>query len=192
MHRWLLMFAFTLLAGCQQLRHAPASCVSLTAEVSQCLAPLPWQQSNALPPDDLVQLVRFNRAESQQELTVSLSFTTQAMTVVGLAPLGQALFSLTFDGHSLSSEQSMLLGNQFRADYLLAMLQLVYWPTELLQASINGAELTEVPCGQSQCRQLHRDGKLIALVTYQQADHWHSEAVLQLPAANIMLTITPL
>ncbi|KFZ37696.1 hypothetical protein HR45_09775 [Shewanella mangrovi] len=191
MSRMILILIVMLLSGCQQLRQSQHSCITLAADVNQCLAPLPWQHS-APPADELTQLVTLKRYDKQQQLTMSLALTPQNMTIIGLAPLGQALFTLQFDGHTLSSEQSMLLGEQFRADYLVAMLQLVYWPQAALQQAISGAELSEQQCGKALCRQLRRDDKLIASVEYQQSDKWHSQAVLTLPQADVRLTINPL
>lgn len=192
MMRWLVCCALLLLGGCQSMQHSSDTCVALGEQVQQCLAPLPWQASAQPPVAELLQQLSVDRADSHHELTSSLEFTPTQMTVVGLAPLGQALFTVQYDGSTLTSQQSMLLGDNFRPDYLMAMLQLIYWPQAMLDKSITGAKLSESRCDGQRCRRLTRGKQLIAEIRYQQQDTWHSPLVLHLPNAKLQLTIQPL
>ncbi|MCH1919512.1 DUF3261 domain-containing protein [Shewanella sp. A3A] len=192
MMRWLLCCAVLLLSGCQSLQQSSDNCVALSEQVQQCLAPLPWSASGQPLVTELLQQLSVDRADSHHELTSSLEFTPTQMTVVGIAPLGQALFTVQYDGSTLTSQQSLLLGDNFRPDYLMAMLQLIYWPQTMLDKSITGAKLSEGRCDEQRCRRLTRGNQLIAEIRYQQPDAWHSAVVLHLPIAKLQLTIQPL
>jgi hypothetical protein len=210
------------LSGCSQLLYRQ-TCVALAKDVSYCLAPLPLNQAapkgqtsdtkaakgSKLPDEpqgngsvqaqpleqtlSLSQQVRLQRGEQSHELISQLELQPQQMTVVGLAPLGQALFTLIYDGHTLTSEQSVLLGNEFKAEYLLALLQLIYWPEEKLNAYLDGARVKLEDCAAVLCRVLlSNDNRELMRISYSSRDIWHAEVTLNMPQADLKLNIKPL
>ncbi|WP_345865169.1 DUF3261 domain-containing protein [Shewanella algae] len=210
------------LSGCSQLLYRQ-TCVALAKDVSYCLAQLPLNQAapkgqtsdtkaakDAKQPDEpqgsdsvqtqtleqtlsLSQQVRLQRGEQSHELISQLELQPQQMTVVGLAPLGQALFTLIYDGHTLTSEQSVLLGNEFKAEYLLALLQLIYWPEEKLNAYLDGARVKLEDCAAVLCRVLlSNDNRELIRISYSSPDIWHAEVAMNMPQADLKLNIKPL
>ncbi|EKT4488531.1 MULTISPECIES: DUF3261 domain-containing protein [Shewanella] len=210
------------LGGCSQILYRQ-TCVALAKDVSYCLAPLPLNQAapkgqtsdtqaanGSKQPDEpqgsgsvqtqtleqtlsLSQQVRLQRGEQSHELISQLELQPQQMTVVGLAPLGQALFTLIYDGHTLTSEQSVLLGNEFKAEYLLALLQLIYWPEEKLNAYLDGARVKLEDCAAVLCRVLlSNDNRELMRISYSSPDIWHAEVAMNMPQADLKLNIKPL
>ncbi|BCV55721.1 DUF3261 domain-containing protein [Shewanella algae] len=210
------------LSGCSQLLYRQ-TCVALAKDVSYCLAPLPLNQAapkgqtsdtkaakGSKQPDEpqgsgsvqaepleqtlsLSQQVRLQRGEQSHELISQLELQPQQMTVVGLAPLGQALFTLIYDGHTLTSEQSVLLGNEFKAEYLLALLQFIYWPEEKLNAYLDGARVKLEDCAAVLCRVLlSNDNRELMRISYSSHDIRHAEVAMNMPQADLKLNIKPL
>jgi hypothetical protein len=158
--------------------------------------------------------------DKSHELLTQLELENERMTLVGLAPLGQALFTLVYDGNTLSSEQSMLLGDSFKAEYLMAMMQLIYWPEQSIRAHLEGGHLVTSLCdtvGGNQgdtligtrentilCRQIYSQDTLISKsgqqthvvqIRYQQniGDAlWQAHISLTMPQAKFELEIEPI
>lgn len=165
------------------------TCVALASNVSYCLAPIPA----ASQIHSLTQQVSIQVDGAHHELLTQLELDKQNLTLVGLAPLGQALFTLTYDGNSLSSQQSVLLGDEFKAEYLLALIQLAYWPIEDVNPYLQGASLMTQSCDAAQCRTLYANQtQSIMQIRYDQQDPWKAEIQLAIPKAKFELKITPI
>lgn len=214
MNRRLLLTFLVLLAttGCSQLL-LRQTCVGLSRNVNYCLAPLPIQAKELRETPDAPKPQRASKAPTKptpesrsqtqkvsieidgkrHELLSELELSEQQLSVVGLAPLGQPLFDVRFDGNSLASEQSLLLGDNFRAEYLVALLQLIYWPEGQINAALAGGQLQEQACEQPRCRSLSSkdEGELVH-ISYSHPDPWRARITLNIPAAKLTLKITPL
>ncbi|KIO37934.1 DUF3261 domain-containing protein [Shewanella sp. cp20] len=164
------------------------TCMALAQGVDYCLAPLP-----ASTPVSQSQLVKLKVKQSRHQLLSQLDLTPDSLTLVGLAPLGQPLFTLTYDGQQLTSEQSVLLGEQFKAEYLLGLLQLIYWQPGDVNRHLQGATLTDHTCDAAYCRRLYAsDGETIMDIRYSQAQPWAAEVTLEFHQAQLTLNIQPL
>ncbi|MFQ6372005.1 DUF3261 domain-containing protein [Shewanella sp. YIC-542] len=178
--------------GCQHTQNLSQSCVTLTAGVDYCLTPLPWQQGRAAQPDDMAQQVRFSQHQQTRELLLQLQFSPDSELMVGLAPLGQPLFTLHYDGHTLASQHSGFMAGTFRGDYLLAVQQLIYWPAAMVQQGLASATVKDFRCGMQHCREIRRGDALIARIHYAETPGWQSPVTLELPQAAVQLSITPM
>ncbi|MCT8864281.1 DUF3261 domain-containing protein [Shewanella xiamenensis] len=150
------------------------------------------------------QKVRIKVGDNTHELLTQLELEGERMTLVGLAPLGQALFTLVYDGNTLSSEQSQLLGNEFKAEYLMAMMQLIYWPEQSIRSHLEGGSLVTGLCDAIPCRQFYSQDTLISYndnqtqviqIRYQhQTDDtlWQAHINLTMPQAKFELEIQPI
>lgn len=171
-------------------------------------------------PQSFSQKVSIKVGKESHELLTQLELEGERMTLVGLAPLGQALFTLVYDGNTLSSEQSVLLGDNFKAEYLMAMMQLIYWPEQSIRAHLEGGHLVTGLCdtvGENQsdtlvdtrmntipCRQIYSQDTLISKsalqthvvqIRYQQnvSDAlWQAHISLTMPQAKFELEIEPI
>ena len=191
-----------LLSGCSQTFERQ-TCVALAAEVNYCLAPRSQQVlGNDQQALSAMQKASIQTENSQHELLSQLELSQQQLTLVGLAPLGQALFTLSYDGQSLISEQSQLLGEQFKAEYLLAIMQLIYWPDDSINQHLEGATISHYSCDAALCRGLFfakNDLNEIATsqqpfvsIRYSNLAQWQAEVELKIPAADFQLNISPL
>ncbi|WP_133180321.1 DUF3261 domain-containing protein [Shewanella decolorationis] len=150
------------------------------------------------------QKVSIKVGDNTHELLTQLELEGERMTLVGLAPLGQALFTLVYDGNTLSSEQSQLLGNEFKAEYLMAMMQLIYWPEQSIRSHLEGGSLVTGLCDAIPCRQFYSQDTLISYndnqtqviqIRYQhQIDDslWQAHINLTMPQAKFELEIQPI
>lgn len=233
------------LTGCSELLFRQ-TCVGLAKDMRYCLAPLPHDfapaadkpltkptakpadissqqtesKTGVSSPQSFSQKVSIKVGDKSHELLTQLELENERMTLVGLAPLGQALFTLVYDGNTLSSEQSMLLGDSFKAEYLMAMMQLIYWPEQSIRAHLEGGHLVTGLCdtvGGNQgdtligtrentipCRQIYSQDTLISKsgqqthvvqIRYQQniGDAlWQAHISLTLPQAKFELEIEPI
>ncbi|MCS6101554.1 DUF3261 domain-containing protein [Shewanella baltica] len=163
-------------------------------------------------PQSFSQKVSIKVGKESHELLTQLELEGERMTLVGLAPLGQALFTLVYDGNTLSSEQSVLLGDNFKAEYLMAMMQLIYWPEQSIRAHLEGGHLVTGLCdaagdslvNTSSCRQIYSQDTLISKsalqthvvqIRYQQnvGDAlWQAHISLTMPQAKFELEIEPI
>ena len=146
----------------------------------------------------VTQKVTIQVRKSSHELLSQVELDSQQLTMVGLAPLGQALFTLVYDGTILTSEQSMLLGEEFKAEYLMALMQLIYWPIDELTPYLQGAVLTSPACTMALCRELYANADAVQQQTsmisikYSRLDPWEADVILSIPNAELQLTISPL
>lgn len=164
------------------------TCMALAQGVDYCLAPLPESA-----PVSQSQLVKLKVKQARHQLLSQLDLMPESLTLVGLAPLGQPLFTLSYDGQRLTSEQSVLLGDQFKAEYLLGLLQLIYWQPEDVNRHLQGATLATYACDAAYCRRLYAsDGETIMDIRYSQTSPWTAEVTLEFHQAQLTLNIQPL
>ncbi|WP_299571544.1 DUF3261 domain-containing protein [uncultured Shewanella sp.] len=192
MHRFIqfsIVIIALLVSGCSQqlLRQ---TCVKLTPEVNYCLAPM--LQTQTSDEQFLSQKISFIHGEKHHELLTQLELTTTKMTMVGLAPIGQALFTVTFDGDEVISQQNVLMGEDFKAEYLMAIMQLIYWPHEQVNPYFSQGEMRDIDCDQQRCSALFVNNEPAITIDYSNKNPWISEVTLHFPAANITLSISPL
>ncbi|MGK0410171.1 MAG: hypothetical protein ACJASB_002333 [Shewanella psychromarinicola] len=189
--RIVALLLLSLLTACSQ-QIVRQTCVPFTGEAQYCLSPTSTVLTDAHQDINLTQMVNFTRGQDSHELLTQLELNPQRMTLVGLAPLGQALFTLVYDGQTLQSQQSLLLGEQFKAEYLMAIMQIIYWPTEQVNRHLSGGELMIKPCNMGLCKQmLDADGELMRLI-YSNIDPWLAQVNVDIDAADIHIKITPI
>lgn len=236
-----LLFASLGLTGCSELLFRQ-TCVALAKDTRYCLAPLPHNfapatdkplteptakpadtsspqtesKTGALSPQSFSQKVSIKVGDESHELLTQLELEGERMTLVGLAPLGQALFTLVYDGNTLSSEQSVLLGDSFKAEYLMAMMQLIYWPEQSIRAHLEGGHLViglcktvtetlgDIKGNTIPCRQIYSQDPLesnsteqaqVLQINYRQGTGdmlWQAHINLTMPQAKFELEIQPI
>lgn len=236
-----LLFASFGLTGCSELLFRQ-TCVALAKDTRYCLAPLPHNfapatdkplreptakpadisspqtesKTGALSPQSFSQKVSIKVGDESHELLTQLELEGERMTLVGLAPLGQALFTLVYDGNTLSSEQSVLLGDSFKAEYLMAMMQLIYWPEQSIRAHLEGGHLVIGLCktvaetlnnaqgSTIPCRQIYSQDPLesnsteqaqVLQINYREGSGdmlWQAHINLTMPQAKFELEIQPI
>lgn len=94
------------------------------------------------------------------------------MTVIGLNATGVRLFTVTYDGTTVKTQQHASgIPAQIRPEWLLADLQFVFWPLASLEPPLRGAgfEITEPS---SATRRLRHGGRLVSEAHYAGTDAW--------------------
>ncbi|QYJ85895.1 DUF3261 domain-containing protein [Shewanella mesophila] len=196
----ILLWVVIGMSGCAQHLQRQ-TCMTLATDLDYCLAPLLQNSQHSQS-----QRVNLDVDGKRHQLMSQLELSPEQLTLVGLAPLGQALFTLTFDGELLNSEQSLLLGDQFKAEYLLGLLQLIYWPLDDLNRHLQGGIITSPACEAMMCRKLYASGDIggktngsgsgsgreIVDIRYSKQSLWQANIVLTLAQAKLTLKITPI
>ena len=177
------------LSGCQ-INQQRQQCVSFSEQLDYCLQ---------LPTSDVVTqshelAVLFQRQQQRHELLLHVEIDAQKLIVVGLGPIGQALFTLTFDGQTLNSQHSALMGNNFKPEYILALLQMAYWPQQSVDTGlINGRIISNSLTMQRWRKVIDDNKKEVVMVNYKNiADRWETPVTVSIPEAELTLTMTPL
>lgn len=151
-----------LLAGCATASRAPS--IGETGE-------RPLVSPAAAGDRAVSQVVR--GAVGAREITIScvVSVKGNEMSVVGLNAMGVRLFTLRYDGQSVTAEKSPGVPDQLQPERLIADLQFVFWPLESLQRPLKdaGYAVSETAPG---TRRLRRGDRLIAEAHYSGADPW--------------------
>lgn len=163
----------------------PEHCIWLAAGSSWCL-----RGPAELPDLTLVQQVEARHSDRTERFIGQLEIKGSTLTLAALSPLGQRLFLLRDDGRRLRYEAYAPLAGRFEPGYVLADLQLAFWPLERLEPSLAAAGLKlEERDG---VRTLSRDGELVARARITPGAAWPSRVVLEQPGRGYTLTITTL
>jgi len=86
----------------------------------------------------------------------------------------------------------LLLGKQFKAEYLMAIMQLIYWPTEQVNQQLSGGNLVTISCDMALCKQLVDDNGASITLTYNNIDPWLAQVNVDIDAADVHLQINPI
>lgn len=114
-------------------------------------------------------------AVGTREMTVNCIVTVSrdTMSVVGLSAIGMRLFTIRYDGRDVQVEAGIPLPERLTPEHLLADLQLVFWPLQVLKDA--GLDVAQYDSG---TRYLRRDGRVIAEAHYGSADPWTARSWL--------------
>lgn len=160
---------------------ALAACASISPRVSgeaPTAAAIPALASPATAPArSALQLVRASYGSRTATLQCAVSVTNERLSVIGLTPTGQRLFTFAWDGQRVSAEKAPLVPEELDPARLLSDLQLVLWPLDALVPLWRTAGLT-VSAPVPGLRRVQRGDQLIAEVHYAQTDGWHGRTWL--------------
>ncbi|MCG8312889.1 MAG: DUF3261 domain-containing protein [Pseudomonadales bacterium] len=110
----------------QSARHKPVS-KSISKPVSK--------------PISVSHFVRFSREGTVFTAIHQLEWNNDMIALAGLSHMGGALFSLTYDGHTLELNKSPLLPDMFHPGFVLRDYQLSLLSLETLKVALAGTEL---------------------------------------------------
>lgn len=180
----LIIVFFGLLTGCsQQLQRD--TCVMLSDNIRYCLADIPSDTAS----NTYSQYVSIEHQGKRHQLLTEFALTPQQMKLVGLAPIGQPLFTIVYDCKQLHSQQSSLLGDKFSAEYLMTLLQLAYWPESEVNKQLSSGRWQTIDCMQTMCKALIDDNQSLIVMQYSNTSSWQADIEIAIPAANINIKI---
>jgi hypothetical protein len=131
----------------------------------------------AAAPHAVRQRLRAMVGDREIALDCVVEVTTDRVTVIGLLPAGNRVFSVRYDGNRVEQERTPQVPEQVQPEQLLADVQLVFWPAESMQAAF-GAGPWSLVQPDARTRRLLRDGRLVAEVHYGDADPWRGRSWL--------------
>ncbi|HVF17564.1 MAG TPA: DUF3261 domain-containing protein [Steroidobacteraceae bacterium] len=153
-------------------------CVSRPSNEALSETPRPLLAPATLGADrSATQVVRGAFGEREMTMNCVVTVKGDVMTIVGLSAVGVRLFTMKYDGQATSVDNNVPIPPQLTPERLLADLQLVYWPLNMLEKPLAAAgwQLSEVGSG---TRRLRRESRLVAEVHYAGADAWSNRAWL--------------
>jgi hypothetical protein len=122
------------------------------------------------PARRVVQQITAHWAARQETMLCVLELDKQHIAMAGLSNDGLSLFNLSYNGKTLNVDKSPLLPDSVSPEFIIADLQLVYWPVAELQKILPGA--WRLVATKSQ-RSLYYQEQKIVEVNYLGPDsHW--------------------
>lgn len=139
-------------------------------------------------PRAALQLLHVAAGTQEFALQCVVQATPDALTVVGLGPLGERWFSLRHDGQHVDFKSAAQAPAALDGRRLLADLQLALWPLPALQQAVAGSawQVSEPAAG---TRRLRRDGRLVAEVHHAGTDPWRGRLWLSNFETGYTLTV---
>jgi hypothetical protein len=122
-------------------------------------------------------------------LLCALELDETHLAVAGLATTGLNLFTLEYDGETLSVHKSELIPQELDPRAVVADLQLAFWPAPALRDALGDDWQLQVT---SRNRRLYRGGRLAVLVSYGDSDPWAGTVRLQDLQLGYQITVKTL
>ncbi|MEQ1527892.1 MAG: DUF3261 domain-containing protein [Methylococcales bacterium] len=88
------------------------------------------------PSRRIVQQLTAIWGERTESLVVVLELDAKHIAMAGLSNDGLSLFSLSYDAKTVVSDKSPLLPDSVKPEWMIADLQLVYWPLAVLRKNL--------------------------------------------------------
>ncbi|MCX7102734.1 MAG: DUF3261 domain-containing protein [Methylobacter sp.] len=85
------------------------------------------------PSRRIVQQINAFWSDREESLLAVLELDKQHIAMAGLSNDGLSLFNITYDGKTVLSDKSPLMPATVKPEFMLADMQLVYWPLTTLQ-----------------------------------------------------------
>jgi len=191
----LVFFVLLITSGCTSLQpekippeKAPASSTKILINKNLNFLLLPAFAIKK--PLSLTQTVQIKYADKQYDFIAQIEIADHSFKMVGLTNMGIKLFSIISTENYYDFKKSPLLGDEINLTYLLADLQLTYWPLNQLnkQLQLNNA-LIETRSQQRLI--LHRDKPIID-IQFSNTDHWNTNITFTHLQRNYSVTINTL
>lgn len=173
-----------LCVGCATLPTGPG-CVQIGPSGAACLlAPA------ALPNVQAQHIVSVSHDGKQDTFLGRLSIDASALRLAGASMFGTHLFTITWDGVTISAEPK---NAKLRADLIVAMLQAALVDPALLRPRLHGITLQLSRAGDGgERRELFEHGHLVARIDISGAPLAKAHLRIEVPPAHLTLDLAPL
>ncbi|MCE1229694.1 MAG: DUF3261 domain-containing protein [Firmicutes bacterium] len=171
-----------LLAACRPPAHGP---VYLARGV-----PFALREPRSGPTFFASQEVRFQFPDGREEtLLTTVENTSEHLSLVASAPMGQTLFIVRLQGGEALVEKRVPLPSLFDPRLVLALVQLANWPLEEARRGLDESlSLQET----GQVRELRRRDKTLLILQREGPAPPYAKVTLELPPQSLKATITTL
>lgn len=171
-------------AGCASLRSLPPDCMKIGPVGAFC--PLP---PSALPAVQASHLVTVTQADQKHTFLGRLGIDSQALRLAGASLFGTHLFTITWDGHAVTSQPPE---PKMHPQLVVAMLEIALADPAMLRPRLHGMELTVNQTGDTDIRELHEHGHLVARIERRGTPLTAAHLVIHIPPAHLTLRLQPL
>ena len=147
-----------------------------------------------LPPESfgqslsLLQSLEINYKGENRQLLAQLEINSNKITLVGLSPLGNRLFTVLWTGESLSEEYLAEWPFPFSPKHILADVQLALW---LKIPQQDGFKIREIQSPQLR-REILRNEEIVMRISYETRPFWQGEILIQHLERGYQLSIQTL
>jgi len=147
-----------------------------------------------LPPESfgqslsLLQSLEINYKGESRQLLAQLEINPNKITLVGLSPLGNRLFTVLWTGESLSEEYLAEWPFPFSPKHILADVQLALW---LKIPQQDGFKIREIQSPQLR-REILRNEEIVMRISYETRPFWQGEILIQHLERGYQLSIQTL
>jgi hypothetical protein len=148
----------------------------------------PLAAPHALSPRSASQVIHAAYGDRALTMRTAIQLDAANLKVIGVTATGQRLFTVGWDGKTVTAEKSALVPDNVDPARVLADVQLALWPLAALQETLR-AQQFEVSEPFAGVRRLSRGETLIAEVHYAAADPWASRLWLVNFELDYSLTI---
>ena len=145
---------------------------------------------NIAKPLSLTQAVKIQYHDKQYDFIARMEIADQSFKMVGLSTMGIQLFSIYSTDSYYEFETTPLIGKELNLSYLLADLQLAYWPIDLLNSQLRKQDaFIEVAALQ---RSLFQNARALVEIQYSNSSDWNKNITFKHLQRDYSVIITTL
>ncbi len=171
----------TFLSSCSFHISAPKHSVNIAKNVSFKLLDLHILNQNI----SLQQHLQSSYKGQKYSINLITQISPNKMTVAGLMPIGARIFTMGYDNKKIDLYISKLIpidqkiNRNNLAEYVLADMQLVYFPVDIIRQNITGDVIISNPQNDNLKRVFSKNNVPFIEITYSQENPWQSKIHFQ-------------
>ena len=132
-----ITLSIMLLSACGSLSQLDVNHVEIAKGVNLKLTAL----KNLPPHQSKQQLLTITHHGETHQLITQLEFTAHGLTLVAISPQGLPLFEVVFIEGEPLQQKHYIAFEMLPLAFIIADIQMVYWPVDQLNASLTGAKI---------------------------------------------------
>lgn len=171
-------------SGCASLRSLPPDCIKIGPAGAFC--PLP---PSALPVVQASHLVTVTQTDQKHTFLGRLGVDAQALRLAGASLFGTHLFTITWDGKTVTSQPPE---PKMHPELVVAMLEVALADPAIVRPRLHGIGLTVQRKGDTEIRELYEHGHLVAHIERHGTPLAAAHLVIRIPPAHLSLRLEPL
>jgi hypothetical protein len=171
-------------AGCATLSPTPPGCVKIGPVGRAC--PLP---PATLPAVQASHIVTVTHAAEKHTFLGRLAIDHQALRLAGASLFGTHLFTITWDGHSVTSQPPE---PKMHPDLVVVMLEIALVDPARMRPHLHGMVLKVSRDGNKDVRELYEHGHLVARIERRGTPLAAAHMLIHVPQADLTLRLSPL
>ncbi|HET7370356.1 MAG TPA: DUF3261 domain-containing protein [Gammaproteobacteria bacterium] len=179
-YAWFLLIP--LIAGCATMERLPG-----------CIKVGPWGQVCPLPPAalpavDANHIITVTRDGNSQTFLGRLHIGPDALRLAGFSLFGTHLFTISYDGGAVTALPPDI---DLHPELVIAMLEAGLATPDEIRPRLHGLTLTVSRTADTEVRELHERGHLVARITRTGAPLAAARVDIEIPPAKLELRLTP-